>query len=197
MYRGWGQYKFIFFHQNFAFFPSGVANACNQFSWNIFNKFKNCLQIMIKVLEFYKTFAAWKEIAAQLTLHFQSGKCVVWNKTEKKRWISQTPFNRFSSSFHQNNHTESGHLILGLENVGQSQNLQKLSFLKFKNIADGKKITRGSVSASYWPMTIVFVSKNVAPFFTFSTFPGRVENKVLQISEITQHFKNCFTDYVW
>ena len=50
----------------------------------------------------------------------------------EKRWKSPTPFNRFSSSFHQNDRTVSGHLILAtddLEKVGQGQHLQKCSFL--------------------------------------------------------------------
>ena len=37
----------------------------------------------------------------------------------------------------------------------------------------------------------VIVSKN---FASFPPFPGRVENKVLWISEITEHFQKCFTD---
>ena len=43
-------------------------------------------------------------------------------------WIYITPFNRFASGFHQNDHTVSVHLVLvtdDLENVGQAQNLQK------------------------------------------------------------------------
>ena len=36
-------------------------------------------------------------------------------------------------------------------------------------------------------MTVIFFSKN---FDNLQSFPGRVENTVLWISEITQHLKN-------
>ena len=66
-------------------------------------------------------------VAAQLSLHFPGAECVTWKK--QKRWISPTPFDRFSSSFHQNDRTVAGRLILvtyDLENVGQGQNLKKI-----------------------------------------------------------------------
>ena len=77
---------------------------------------------MIKVREFYKKFAARMEVAAHLSLHFSGGKYVIWEKQRK----SFTPFNRFSSSFHQNDRNASGHLILetdDLEIIGRGQNL--------------------------------------------------------------------------
>ena len=54
---------------------------------------------------------------------------------EQNHLISLTPFNRFSSNFHQNDRTVLVHLILvrdDIENVGQSQHLQKCLFLKRK-----------------------------------------------------------------
>ena len=42
-------------------------------------------------------------------------------------------------------------------------------------------------------MTIVFYSNNFASFSTFFTSSGK--QKVLRISEITQHFQKWFTDY--
>ena len=51
---------------------------------------------------------------------------------KRKRLISPTPFNQFSSSFHQNYRTVSSHIILvtsDLENVGQYHNLQICSSL--------------------------------------------------------------------
>ena len=39
----------------------------------------------------------------------------------------------------------------------------------------------------------VFDSENVAPFSTFSRWSGK--QRVLRISEITQYFQKCFTDY--
>ena len=54
-------------------------------------------------------------------------------KKQRKRRISATPFNRFSSSLHQNDRTVCGHLFLETdepENVGKCKNLQKFSFLK-------------------------------------------------------------------
>ena len=63
------------------------------------------------------------EVAAQIGLHLQVEMYHLENK--KKRWISPTPFNRFSSSFHQIDRTVAGRLILvtdELESVGQCQN---------------------------------------------------------------------------
>ena len=47
--------------------------------------------------------------------------------------------------------------------------------------------------ASLLPITIVDVSTNFAPFSTF--FRLCEKQKVLWISEITQHFQKYFTDY--
>ena len=78
-----------------------------------------------------KKCAAWKEVTAQLSLHFPGGKCNL--KKRKKRCISPTRCHWFSSSLHQNHRTMAGHLILvtgNLENVGHDQKLQEFSFLK-------------------------------------------------------------------
>ena len=72
------------------------------------------------------------EIAAQFSLHFQMEN-VSPGKTKKMLNIT----NQFSSSFHQNDHTVSGHLMFvtnDLENVGQGQNLQKCYFFKLEYI---------------------------------------------------------------
>ena len=82
-------------------FSNVVENTYWQFSRKLFNQFENCLRIMITVPDFCKKCAARMAIAAQLSLHFPCGKCVTW-KNWKKRWISTTSLNRFSSSFHQN-----------------------------------------------------------------------------------------------
>ena len=54
-------------------------------------------------------------------------------KKQRKRRISATPFNRFSSSLHQKDRTVFGHLFLVTdepENVGKCKNLQKFQFFK-------------------------------------------------------------------
>ena len=58
----------------FYFFYRWRENTYGQFSRKLFNKFDNCLQILIKVLEFYTKCVVWKlwmEVAAQLSLHFR------------------------------------------------------------------------------------------------------------------------------
>ena len=86
--------------------------------------------IMIKILEVYEKCTVRTEVAAQLSLHFLRWKICHLENTDKS---SPRPFNRFSSSFDQNDRTVSGHQILinfDLENVGQYQNLQKFYFFK-------------------------------------------------------------------
>ena len=76
------------------------------------------------------------EIAAQYSINFPDEKCVAWKKKKKTLIIYDTiqliyiklPFNQFTLSFHQNNYSVSGHLILitdDLVNVSQGQNLKK------------------------------------------------------------------------
>ena len=120
---------------------------------------------------------------AQFNLHFQGGKCVPWIN---RRWMSPTTFNRFSSSFHQNDRTLSGHLILvtdDLENVRQCKNLQ--TFLIWSTniskkysqsqilltVTGNQKFRRDHISASSRTMTIVFKCASFPPF------PDKVENK--------------------
>ena len=72
------------------------------------------------------------EVAVQLSLHFPCGKWVTW-KTKTKTLNISNNIQSISSSFHQNDHTVAGQLILvpgDFENVGQGQSWQKFSFLK-------------------------------------------------------------------
>ena len=75
-------------------------------------------------------YIAWHErrLPRNFILHFPVENVSTGKKTEKKRLIYPTTLNRFSSSFHQNDRTMAGHLILVIddpENVGQGQYLQK------------------------------------------------------------------------
>ena len=97
----------------FPYFPSESENTCSKFSRKLFNQFEKCLRIMIKALEFYNKCSAGMDVAAQ------GGTCVTW-KTQRET-LCTAVFKRFSPSFHQNDLTVSGHLILvtdDLENVG-------------------------------------------------------------------------------
>ena len=83
---------------------------------------------MIKVLEFCRKYRHEQRSPHNLDSIFRVEN-VSPGKAEKR--LSTTPFNRFSLSFHQNDRTVSGHLILvtdDLENVGQGQNLQNDHF---------------------------------------------------------------------
>ena len=54
---------------------------------------------------------------------FSNGKRVTWKKRKK----TMTPFSRFSSSFHRNDHTLSGHLMLVTDDL---KNVRKVKITK-------------------------------------------------------------------
>ena len=82
---------------------------------------------MIKVLAIYKSVRHERKFPHNLVSIFQ-----VENVSPlKKHSISPTTSNRFSSHFHQNDHSVLGHLMLvtdDLANLDQGQNLQKVNF---------------------------------------------------------------------
>ena len=130
------QYKFIFSPKIVHPFPpflGGVEKTYSQFTRKLFNQLENWLRIM----KFYKKHAVWMEVTTQLRLHVPGGKCVTWNN------ISPTPFNRFSSSFHQIYNHASGHLILTKLLIFDCEYF-------FKKNPNVKSRWRSKISKSFW-----------------------------------------------
>ena len=100
-----------------------------------------------------------------------------------------TPFNRFTSSFHQNDHTVSIHFILvtdDLEIAGQGQNLQNGHLLReyfYKKNFPRKislKVTVNQKCERVSELGVITANNHRRCFQKvcsgFSPFPGRVEN---------------------
>ena len=78
---------------------------------------------MIKVLKFYRKYTAWMKVLHNLVSIFQ-GEKFTWKY--RKKTLNIYNIRLILSSFHQNDHNVSGHVILvtdGLENVGEGHNL--------------------------------------------------------------------------
>ena len=92
-----GKTSLSFFSPNFASTCSISNGKHSQFSRKLLKQFENCLRVLINVLEFCKK-CSKRRFPHNLASIFR------WKK-RKKCCIYLTLFNRFTSSFHQNERT--------------------------------------------------------------------------------------------
>ena len=122
----WGKIKFYLFPKKFASFPTFFQV---ELKTHIVSFLANCStnsRIFCGLWSRY-TSSIKAYFASQINLHFQVINVSPGRNRKKTSNISDT-INQFSSVFHQNDRTVSGHLILVTvdpENVGKCQNLQK------------------------------------------------------------------------